>query len=159
MWAGATPLRAPIPVTIPDVCINVSVAVTTGAGSPTSYASAINRSIGAAIQAARKAKGLTQSELAAAVGVSRGSIANFERGEQTLSVPLLVELAHALDASPADLLVEPPRELWLQGRAPQELRQKAHNLVRSSNSSIDEEDRSGQEDWIFGLLEDSSNAS
>jgi transcriptional regulator with XRE-family HTH domain len=42
--------------------------------------SPVEKRIGAAIRAARKARGITQSQLAAEVGLSPGTIGNYERG-------------------------------------------------------------------------------
>jgi transcriptional regulator with XRE-family HTH domain len=60
--------------------------------------------LGLAIQKARKAKRITQLRLSRAVNLSRTSITNIERGRQPVPVHLLVQLAHALGLTAADLL-------------------------------------------------------
>jgi len=49
--------------------------------------------VGAAAQTARRSAGLTQQQLAEFLGLSRPSIANFERGAQRLTAYDLVRLA------------------------------------------------------------------
>jgi transcriptional regulator with XRE-family HTH domain len=80
------------------------------------YGSAVNRAVGIAIRQARDACGMTQDALATIIGVSRASIANIERGEQTVGVPLLLRLSDALSVPPAHLLQEPDDEdrAWLR---------------------------------------------
>lgn len=46
---------------------------------------------------ARKAKGLTQQELADMVGVAQGSIARIESGKHRIRLDKLEKIAHALD--------------------------------------------------------------
>lgn len=62
------------------------------------------RLIGRNVRAARKEADLTQEELAAAVGVSRTSITNLERGEQRPPLHRLLRLARAVDHSLSDLV-------------------------------------------------------
>ncbi|WP_071658864.1 helix-turn-helix transcriptional regulator [Duganella sp. HH101] len=62
------------------------------------------KKVGSAIRGARDAAGLTQSELASTVGVSRTSLTNIELGRQRLLVDQLVEIAMALQVSVPDLL-------------------------------------------------------
>lgn len=52
----------------------------------------------------RRAQSLSQTDLAARVGVTRSSIANLEAAQQNIGVTLLVDIANALDVTPADLL-------------------------------------------------------
>lgn len=52
--------------------------------------------IGAGIRQLRKARGLTQAQLAQLVGVERTSIVNVEKGQQRLGIDLLDKLAAAL---------------------------------------------------------------
>lgn len=66
--------------------------------------------LGRRISAARQAKeGLTQARLAAAIGLSRPSMVNIEKGRQPLKVHQLVVLADALGLDLGDLV--PSREL------------------------------------------------
>ena len=62
---------------------------------------------GIAIREHRKRLGLTQAELAKALGMERTSVVNIEAGRQALSVEALVAAATAIRgtlSSPADLL-------------------------------------------------------
>jgi transcriptional regulator with XRE-family HTH domain len=56
-----------------------------------------NRELGARIRAAREQARLTQEVLANAVGLSRGSIANIERGDQAPPTYRLTLIAQALN--------------------------------------------------------------
>lgn len=67
---------------------------------------AFNEELGRRIRAAREGK-LTQAKLGALVGLSRTAITNIECGRQRLLVDQLVEIAHAVGVSAAELL---PRE-------------------------------------------------
>src|SRR4051812_2515307 len=60
--------------------------------------------IGRNVREARKSAGLTQADLADAVGMTRSSIANLEAGRQRIPVHLLVWIGEILGASPRDLL-------------------------------------------------------
>ena len=52
----------------------------------------LNQRIGAAIRAARLARGVTQEELARAFGVDRVTIARYEGGTRVISAPMLLQL-------------------------------------------------------------------
>lgn len=52
----------------------------------------------------RKLRRLSQPQLGAMVGVSFQQIQRYERGENSLSVPMLLSVAAALDVAPEDLL-------------------------------------------------------
>jgi transcriptional regulator with XRE-family HTH domain len=54
--------------------------------------------------AARKAKGLTQVELAALVGIGQSSLSKLEAGDHVPFGDTLVALCGVLDLSPVDLL-------------------------------------------------------
>jgi transcriptional regulator with XRE-family HTH domain len=71
------------------------------------FTQAVNRSFGAAVRQRRDACNMTQAFLAEAIGLSRASIANIERGEQSVTVPLLLRLSSILGVPAADLLREP----------------------------------------------------
>ncbi|MGW4412137.1 helix-turn-helix domain-containing protein [Nonomuraea sp. NPDC004702] len=63
------------------------------------------RTIGARLRAARRSRGLTQEELAAAVGTSRDLIAKVEQGQrQTARLTSLIKLANALDVELSTLI-------------------------------------------------------
>ena len=61
-------------------------------------------SVGVLILAKRKAKGLTQEELAAKVMKSRAQIANVEGCRSDLPIKTLMLFAEALGCSPKDLI-------------------------------------------------------
>ncbi len=61
--------------------------------------------LGANIRRLRKAKGLTQEQLAHEAGMAMRYVAGVERGEENPSLRFLVKIAKALDAEPAALLV------------------------------------------------------
>ncbi|SRR6266700_2273886 len=63
-----------------------------------------NQELGARIRTARQQAGLTQGDLAAAVDLSRGSIANIERGDQAPPTYRLALIAQALDVDLPALL-------------------------------------------------------
>ena len=52
--------------------------------------------ISESIQTARKAKGMTQQELADAIGVKQSDIARVESGWHTVRIDRLEKIAHAL---------------------------------------------------------------
>ena len=56
----------------------------------------------------RKAAGRTQAELAAAIRVSRATVAVWETGRAWPSSQLLPDIAHALGCTIAELYEEPP---------------------------------------------------
>lgn len=64
------------------------------------------RAIGAHIAKARQQHGVRQSDLATAVGLTRASVANIERGEQRIQVHTLIAAAQALNIDPADLITQ-----------------------------------------------------
>jgi transcriptional regulator with XRE-family HTH domain len=60
--------------------------------------------VGERIRQARRAKGLTQTELGEAVGLATATISDIERGESRTSVYNLRRIAQALDIAVGDLL-------------------------------------------------------
>jgi transcriptional regulator with XRE-family HTH domain len=56
----------------------------------------------------RKARGLTQEQLADRIGVAVSTISQLETGKQGYSQPTLEAIAEALDCEPADLLMRDP---------------------------------------------------
>jgi transcriptional regulator with XRE-family HTH domain len=63
-------------------------------------------SLGAAIRAARKAKGLSQETLAELAGIDRSYMGGIERGEHNLSIINLLKIADALGVKASTLLIE-----------------------------------------------------
>ena len=72
------------------------------------------------LKALRKAKGLSQEELAARLHVVRQTVSKWEKGRSVPDADLLVRLAEELDTTPAALLgPEVPREAEGGGTAEQ----------------------------------------
>src|SRR2546423_15605173 len=72
---------------------------------------ALYREIGRAVSHLRSRRNpkMSQQTLAEAVGVSRASIANIERGHHRVQLHVLYDIATALDVEPHDLLPHPER--------------------------------------------------
>lgn len=62
------------------------------------------RLLGTNVRKARKAKGLSQEELALEAGMKRSYVSDLERGTRNPTVRALARLARALEVEPADLL-------------------------------------------------------
>jgi transcriptional regulator with XRE-family HTH domain len=60
--------------------------------------SATDIALGAAIRAARFARGMTQEDLAARVGITRASVASYETGRRKVSAEVLIQIARACAA-------------------------------------------------------------
>jgi transcriptional regulator with XRE-family HTH domain len=65
---------------------------------------AVYRRIGSNVRAARKAKGLTQDELADKSGLHRAHIGEIERGDTNMTVQTLKILADTLHVTLSDLV-------------------------------------------------------
>lgn len=63
-----------------------------------------NAEIGARLRACREAAGLTQQQLADAIGVTFQQLQKYERGDNRISAPRLLDLCHALSVDPHVLL-------------------------------------------------------
>lgn len=61
--------------------------------------------VGANVRRLRKARGLTQEQLAHEAGVAMRYVAGVERAEENPSLRFLVKLADALEVEPATLLL------------------------------------------------------
>jgi len=70
----------------------------------------IDAEIGARLAEVRRHCGLTQRQLAKAVGVTITTIQNWERGRLAISAKRLAALANALHCQPLDLLMLPGAE-------------------------------------------------
>lgn len=57
------------------------------------------------VRETRKEKGLSQERLAELAGLDRSYMGRIERGEKNISLTKLYQISHALDVSPADLLI------------------------------------------------------
>ncbi len=73
------------------------------------FSAVAQRALGEALRQARTERDLTQAEVAGRARISRGSVANIERGEQSVSIALLLRLAAAIGVDGAALVNELPR--------------------------------------------------
>jgi transcriptional regulator with XRE-family HTH domain len=80
--------------------------------APVTDRDALYRHVGGRIRAAR-GKELSQDALALAVGLTRSSISNIEKGRQKLLLHTLVDIANALKVEAATLLPPRPSETTL----------------------------------------------
>ena len=64
----------------------------------------MEQNMGKVIQAKRRAKGMTQEQLAQLVGVSSAAVSKWETASALPDVALLCPLARALDCTPDELL-------------------------------------------------------
>lgn len=65
----------------------------------------INKQLGAKIKRERKARKITQEELAAEVGVRSATISNIERGETDTSVYTIYKIAQSLNLHIKELFI------------------------------------------------------
>jgi transcriptional regulator with XRE-family HTH domain len=83
--------------------------------------------LGARIAAARKAAGLTQVQLAEALGIAQQTLAHYEGGKLRVAVALLPQLAELLGVSAEELIGTNSRRAGKRGPTPQ-LQQKIERL-------------------------------
>lgn len=95
------------------------------------------RLLGQRIAQARKDAGLTQQQLAAALGISQPMLASYEIGRRRLPASLLSPLAEALKVSVSELLDEPTTN-GKRGPLPKLQRQveQVRNLPRSRQKLV-----------------------
>ena len=96
------------------------------------------RQLGVRVRQQRELNGLTQSQLAARVGVSSSFIGHIERGEKKASVETVVALCNALEISPSLLLQD-----------------SLSDAVMRSQMAIDEENRNLMEGLMHLVREHS----
>jgi transcriptional regulator with XRE-family HTH domain len=89
--------------------------------------------IGTRARAARMAQGMTQADVAAAIGISVEVYGRMERQTVLPSVPTLVKLAKALRVTPNDLLGATPK--IESGPTSPELR-RIHRLLESIDDKV-----------------------
>jgi len=95
----------------------------------------LKQHVAAAIRAARRAKGLTQEQLAGQVERTPESLSNIERGKALPSIDTLVALSVALGVSPASLLpvdTNASRRSQSAQRQEQEIMQMIHAMDEST---------------------------
>lgn len=98
-----------------------------------------DRALGARIRKARERVGVKQEQLAQAVGLSRTSITNIERGRQGVQAYLLARVAEVLGRPAAELLPLPAAE-------PSEVSEKVRDLEPSKREWAERVMRSGKKE-------------
>lgn len=96
---------------------------------------AFDRAIGELIRLRREGAGLTQADVARAVGLTRASISNIEAGRQRFNVEMLYKLAAALGCKPYDLMPET-------------------RLVYQKDYKLPDDLTPEEEEWIRGILDE-----
>src|SRR5205809_7699659 len=84
----------------------------------TARSSTVYVETGRRIQEARNKARMTQERLAEAIGLSRGSMSNIERGRHKILLHTVEDIARALDVELHDLIPPRPRTSKLQGQVP-----------------------------------------
>lgn len=69
------------------------------------------RALGRSVKKIREEAGMTQSVLAEEVGMTRGSIANIERGSQNTTVATLIAISMACETT-LDHMVDQAAGMW-----------------------------------------------
>jgi len=69
------------------------------------------RALGRSVKKIREEAGMTQTVLAEEVGMTRGSIANIERGSQNTTVATLIAIAMACETT-LDHMVDQAAGMW-----------------------------------------------
>ena len=101
------------------------------------------------IQAFRKAKGLSQEELAARLHVVRQTISKWEKGRSVPDAGMLIHLAEALDTTVSALLgEEPPPEM--EQLCPAELARRLEQLNEQMAARAERSRKRWR--WFFCLL-------
>jgi transcriptional regulator with XRE-family HTH domain len=75
----------------------------------------VARVFGTVLRDARKAAGLSQERLALDAGIERVHVSLLERGQRSPSVAMVIQLAHALNVSAAELVAEVERQTKKRG--------------------------------------------
>ena len=83
--------------------------------------------LGERITAARKAQGLTQTQVAEALGIAQQTLAHYEGGKLRVAVAQLAPLAQTLGVSVEDLVGVPTRRAGKRGPTPK-LQQQIERL-------------------------------
>ncbi|MGH8222161.1 MAG: helix-turn-helix domain-containing protein [Woeseiaceae bacterium] len=96
--------------------------------------------LGGRLTALRKERGLTQVQLAEALGISQQHVQSFEKGRRRIPVSALAPLAEALSLSIEEVLGTPTRRTARRGPAPKLARQMARieRLPRSQQHLVTE---------------------
>lgn len=89
---------------------------------------------GSAVRYWRKKKGLTQAKLAEALGLSRASIANIERGRQKVLLYQFSELCSLFRVPPSELLS--PDEIELGKAGLQDILDKVPEQYRNAVEAV-----------------------
>lgn len=100
----------------------------------------LNEMLGRRLKDVRELRGLSQTELAHQVGLSRASISNLEAGKQGMSLETLYKIAPVLSTEPRDLLPT------LGDMRPTKLSPETSELVSDSVKG------SPEKQWVMALL-------
>ena len=103
---------------------------------------AINKAFGVRLKEERARSSITQDELAKRAGIGRTTVANIERGRQSVSIPVLYRLASALGVSPEVLL-------------PKSVGMGVAEDGSAYSENLDLSDR--QNTWVRNILQESRN--
>lgn len=90
------------------------------------------RAVGERVRGARNAARMTQTALAARLGITRSSVANLEAGRQRIPLHVFAAVAESLDVTPASLL---PEKITVLGDA--ELSRLDERLANEEESTRD----------------------
>lgn len=93
----------------------------------------IYRVVGQAVTALRRKSGVTQQQLADAIGISRASVANIERGEQRVFLDQVVSIASFFDLSGVDALLSSAQ---LDQAAPRRVNLSGDRLNRAQRRQV-----------------------
>lgn len=112
-------------------------------------------SIGSRIKQARKDMNLTQEDLAAAIGVTKGAIANYENEVSVPKIELLIKLMKKLDVDANYLYQDDVR--FLKKESPATITDDEASALRDDDlvdrlSKLPAEDASRVRDFVQGLL-------
>ena len=94
--------------------------------------------LGQRLTEARKARGMTQVELAEALGIAQQTLAHYEGGKVRVAVALLPPIAEILGVSVDDLIGTPTKRSGKRGPTPMLQRQieRLHQLPKSQQKVV-----------------------
>lgn len=90
------------------------------------------RLLGEAVKSIRRRRGLTQSQLAKAMGVASNTVAILERGERSFSLRMLNALGRALDVPAACLAIMGSPSSGSRGSAASQVLSKLQSLIAAT---------------------------
>ncbi len=117
----------------------------------------IDAAMGAAIRKRREAKGLSQTALAEACGITFQQVQKYEKGTNRVSVSRLVQIASKLETTPGDLFQDIGPESEKHARALANMnevldaRQANHRRVFASARRVSRAMFNGASNWSFAM--------